>query len=140
MEPITAVVLGAGSRGEIYAGYALRHPELFSSACPMSGLLESHGDPEENAFRRSVAANSPVEMVRKLTPEQVAAQRTVRWWVDCGDDDFLVMGNIRFFEAMREKGIPLQYRMRDGGHTWRYWQTVLNDVLTFVSIGFAEEE
>lgn len=30
--------------------------------------------------------------------------------------------------------------MRDGGHTWRYWQTVLEEVLTFVSIGFAGEE
>lgn len=133
---ISGLSMGGGGT----AVYALRHPELFSSACPMSGLLESYGDPDENDFRRSVAANSPVEMVRTLTPEQAAAQRTVRWWVDCGDDDFLVMGNIRFFEAMREKGIPLQYRMRDGGHTWRYWQTVLDDVLTFVSIGFAKDE
>ena len=133
-------IAGLSMGGGGTAVYALRHPELFSSACPMSALLESHGDPGENAFRRSVEENSPVKLVRNLSDEEAAAQRTVRWWVDCGDDDFLALGNIHFFEAMREKGIPLQYRMRDGGHTWRYWQTVLEEVLTFVSIGFAGEE
>ena len=39
---------------------------------------------------------------------------------------------------MRLRDIPLQYRMRDGGHTWRYWQTALHDILAFVSVGFAE--
>jgi enterochelin esterase-like enzyme len=39
---------------------------------------------------------------------------------------------------MKEKEIPLQYRVRNGGHTWEYWQTALPPILTFVSIGFAE--
>ena len=73
-----------------------------------------------------------------MTDDQAAALRTVRWWVDCGDDDFLYEGNIRFYDQMKKHHIPLQFRMRDGGHTWRYWQTALPDVLTFISIGFAE--
>ena len=104
----------------------------------MSGLLEAYGDPGENAFRRSVAENNPVQMVRDLSDAEAAAQRTGRWWVDCGDDDFLALANIHFYEAMRLRDIPLQYRMRDGGHTWRYWQTALHDILAFVSVGFAE--
>ena len=59
-------------------------------------------------------------------------------WVDCGDDDFLWKCNVDFYTLMRERDIPLQYRMRDGGHTWRYWQTVLPDALTFVSNGFGK--
>ena len=43
-----------------------------------------------------------------------------------------------FYSLMRERNIPLQYRMRDGGHTWRYWETVLPDVLIFVSAGFGK--
>ncbi len=39
---------------------------------------------------------------------------------------------------MKEKGIPLQYRTRNGGHNWEYWQTALPSVLTFISIGFSE--
>ena len=131
---ISGLSMGGGGT----AVYALRHPELFGSACPMSGLLEAYGDPGENAFRRSVAENNPVQMVRDLSDAEAAAQRTVRWWVDCGDDDFLALANIHFYEAMRLRDIPLQYRMRDGGHTWRYWQTALHDILAFVSVGFAE--
>lgn len=127
---ISGLSMGGGGT----AVYALRHPELFGSACPMSGLLEAYGDPGENAFRRSVAENNPVQMVRlTLSDAEAAAQRTVRWWVDCGDDDFLALANIHFYEAMRLRDIPLQYRMRDGGHTWRYWQTALHDILAFVS-------
>lgn len=131
---ISGLSMGGGGT----AVYALRHPELFGSACPMSGLLEAYGDPGENAFRRSVAENNPVQMVRDLSDAEAAAQRTVRWWVDCGDDDFLALANIHFYEAMRLRDIPLQYRMRDGGHTWRYWQTALHNILAFVSVGFAE--
>lgn len=131
---ISGLSMGGGGT----AVYALRHPELFGSACPMSGLLEAYGDPGENAFRRSVAENNPVQMVRDLSDAEAAAQHTVRWWVDCGDDDFLALANIHFYEAMRLRDIPLQYRMRDGGHTWRYWQTALHDILAFVSVGFAE--
>ena len=57
MEPITAVVLGAGSRGEIYAGYALRHPEelkVVAAAEPrpdrLAKLADAHGIPPENRF------------------------------------------------------------------------------------------
>lgn len=131
---ISGLSMGGGGT----AVYALRHPEVFGSACPMSGLLEAYGDPGENAFRRSVAENNPVQMVRDLSDAEAAAQRTVRWWVDCGDDDFLALANIHFYEAMRLRDIPLQYRMRDGGHTWRYWETVLPDVLIFVSAGFGK--
>ena len=39
-------------------------------------------------------------------------------------------------DLMRKRNIPLEFRMRDGGHTWRYWQTALPEILTFVSAGF----
>ena len=82
--------------------------------------------------------NSPVALLRGMTAEQLDGVRSVRWWVDCGDDDFLWKCNVDFYTLMRERDIPLQYRMRDGGHTWRYWQTVLPDALTFVSNGFGK--
>ena len=70
---ISGLSMGGGGT----AVYALRHPELFGSACPMSGLLEAYGDPGENAFRRSVAENNPVQMVRDLSDAEAAAQRTL---------------------------------------------------------------
>ena len=131
-------IAGLSMGGGGTAVYALHHPELFGSACPMSGLLEASGNPGENAFRRSLFENNPVQLVRDLSDAEAAAQRTVRWWVDCGDDDFLWKCNVDFYTLMRERNIPLQYRMRDGGHTWRYWQTVLPDALTFVSTGLGK--
>lgn len=77
-------------------------------------------------------------LLRGMTAELLDGVRSVRWWVDCGDDDFLWKCNVDFYTLMRERDIPLQYRMRDGGHTWRYWQTVLPDALTFVSNGFGK--
>ena len=133
-------VVGLSMGGGGTAVYALRHPELFGSACSMSGLLDMFPGRRsyDNAFQQSVADNSPVALLRGMTAEQLDGVRSVRWWVDCGDDDFLWKCNVDFYTLMRERGIPLQYRMRDGGHTWRYWQTVLPDALTFVSNGFGK--
>lgn len=131
---ISGLSMGGGGT----AVYALHHPELFGSACPMSGLLDVFPGPRdyEDAFQKSVVDNSPVALLRAMGDEELAKVRSVRWWVDCGDDDFLWRCNIEFYSLMRERDIPLQYRMRDGGHTWRYWQTVLPDVLTFITNGF----
>lgn len=120
--------------------YAMRHPERFGSACPLSALIDtlSRKTDYDPVFVQSVAQNSAVRLLQEMTEEQVAQQRTVRWWVDCGDDDFLYEGNSRFYNLMRERNIPLQFRVRDGSHTWRYWQQAMPSVLTFISIGFAE--
>jgi len=119
--------LSMGGGGSV--GYAQHHPEMFSSACPMSGSL--------GGMSRPTAANNHVAFVENATEEQVAQLKSVRWWVDCGDDDFLWQANADFFRAMKQKGIPLQYRVRNGGHNWEYWQTALPSVMTFVSVGFA---
>jgi enterochelin esterase-like enzyme len=123
-------VAGLSMGGGGSAAYAQRHPEMFSSACPLSGALA----PLE-IIRQTT---SPVEFLRNATAPQIEALKTVRWYVDCGDDDFLWKANVDFFTLMKEKGVPLQYRMRNGAHNWEYWQTALPQVMTFVSIGFGE--
>lgn len=57
MKPITAVVIGAGSRGSIYAGYAKDHPEelnIIAIAEPrrdrLDALAEEVGVPAEHRF------------------------------------------------------------------------------------------
>lgn len=57
MKPITAVVLGAGSRGEIYGSYALKYPEelkILAVAEPKADRREKfareHDIPAENCF------------------------------------------------------------------------------------------
>lgn len=124
------------------ATYALRHPESFGSACPLSACLAelpaTLRDGLSAEYLQSVADNGAVKLLGELADDRIAPLRTVRWRIECGDDDFLWEGNIGLYELMRRRGIPLEFRMRDGGHTWRYWQTALPAVLTFVSTGFAE--
>jgi enterochelin esterase-like enzyme len=126
--------------------YALHHPEMFSSACPLSASVRRYNDTSDRRMTDTV--NS------KLSPEQIVAfkkqhdaiylmenmpaeQKTqVRWYIDCGDDDFLYEGNSNLHIAMRKKEIPHEYRVRDGAHTWAYWRQSLPEVLEFVSQGF----
>jgi enterochelin esterase-like enzyme len=127
--------------------YALRHPELFASACPLSAstgplTLESAGqwlerrsdqkytDEEKKKYFES---HSAVELINTLEPGQI---KSVRWYIDCGDDDFLFEGNSLAHIAMKKKEIPHEYRVRDGAHNWTYWRESLPKVLEFVSMAF----
>lgn len=121
---ISGLSMGGGGT----AGYAQRHPEMFSSAAPMSGALGTL-----DIIKQPVSAT---QFVRDATPEQAEKLKSVRWLLDCGDDDFLLDANLQFIGQMREKGIPMEVRIRNGAHNWSYWRTSLPTVLTFVSNGF----
>lgn len=133
--------------------YALHHPELFSSACPLSASCGplSLEDMKSQMQRRNWTGtekemeawylrHSVLELIKAL-PDQTDAtpgdrSQVVRWYIDCGDDDFLYEGNSLVHIAMRKKGIPHEFRTRDGGHTWTYWREALPEVLSFVSDAF----
>lgn len=137
-------IAGLSMGGGGTTGYAIRHSEMFSSAYAMSALMgmaenswisESPND-RRGVFMRSVVANSNIAAVEGAAPEQCAGIASVRWFIDVGDDDFLFDNNMEFIKAMRGKRIPYQLRVRDGGHTWQYWQEALRTALQFVSEGF----
>lgn len=126
--------------------YALHHPELFSSACPLSAscgplsLDEMKSRPQrgmEGASPEQIEAyyqkHSALYLVNNMPDNQ---KKAVRWFIDCGDDDFLYEGNAMVHIAMRKKEIPHEYRVRDGGHTWTYWRQSLPVVLSFISDAF----
>jgi enterochelin esterase-like enzyme len=126
--------------------YALHHPEMFSSACPLSASV---GPLSYEAFKerysRQIKGHSDellmeyyeyhnaLSLLDKAPAEKI---KSVRWFIDCGDDDFLFEGNSLVHIAMRKKEIPHEYRVRDGGHTWTYWRESLPVVLEFVSQAF----
>ncbi|WP_153556310.1 alpha/beta hydrolase [Roseimaritima sediminicola] len=83
----------------------------------------------ESYFKR----HSAVELARSLPKDDLAS---VRWYIDCGDDDFLYEGNALVHIEFRKRGIDHEYRVRDGGHRWSYWRSALPDVLHFVSEAF----
>ena len=128
--------------------YALHHPELFSSACPLSAATGpltlddtkaqlkrskpdiTYNDAEVEAYYKR---QSVLELVKNIPDDQ---KKAVRWYIDCGDDDFLYEGNSLVHIAMRKKEIPHEFRIHDGGHTWTYWRNALPTVLSFISDAF----
>lgn len=127
--------------------YALHHPEMFSSACPLSAGVGSLSpeNAKENFIRRGVTNLSDDEIAAYYQNYSVLPlldsikddqKKAVRWYIDCGDDDFLYEGNSLVHIAMRKKEIPHEFRIRDGGHTWTYWRESLSEVLSFISDAF----
>jgi enterochelin esterase-like enzyme len=139
-------VSGLSMGGDGTFTYALHHPELFSSACPLSagtGPLtledartrlskETPGITDQN-ITAYYNRQSVLYMVNNM-PDTL--KKAVRWYIDCGDDDFLYEGNSLVHIAMRKKEIPHEFRTRDGAHNWTYWRTALPVVLEFVSQAF----
>ncbi len=126
--------------------YAMHHPELFSSACPLSAYIGPLSfDQFEKQYSRFTQGVAKSDMQKyfehhnalSLT-ENVSAKElnSVRWFIDCGDDDFLFEGNSLVHITMRKKEIKHEYRVRNGGHTWTYWRESLPVVLEFISDAF----
>ncbi len=134
--------------------YALHHPDLFAAAAPLSAavftedeMIGRTGDqwaqilapvfgPDRGGQARLTEhyrANSPLDIIRTGDPEEF---RKVRWYIDCGDDDFLARGNSALHVLMLDKEIPHEYRVRNGGHSWSYWRTGLPDALRFIGVSF----
>ncbi len=129
--------------------YALHHPELFSSACPLSAycgplsLEDMDGKQiwewtekqaiDENQKEAYFKRHSALALINDMPAEEI---KSVRWYIDCGDDDFLYEGNSLVHIAMRKKEIPHEFRIRDGIHAWTYWRVSLPEVLAFISARF----
>ena len=128
--------------------YALRHPELFAAACPLSAstgpiTLED----ARTTYRRNNPAVSDTAITAYYNRHSALAlinnmadsvKKSVRWYIDCGDDDFLYEGNALAHIALRKKEVPHEFRVRDGAHNWTYWRDALPSVLSFVSMSFRQ--
>lgn len=126
--------------------YALHHPELFSAAAPLSASVgpvsleeakisykRNNAEATDEQMEAYYNRHSAVALVKAM-PD--ANKTSVRWFIDCGDDDRLSAGNSFVHMAMKDKQVPHEFRIRNGGHTWTYWRESLPKVLEFVSASF----
>lgn len=130
--------LSMGGGGSVI--YALHRPQDFCAVYAMSAMLH-HDGVERPASRLDLALegyhrNSALTIMRQSGAERRAALRAVAWFVDCGDDDFLLRDNLAFYGLMRRAAVPCELRVRDGGHDWEYWHSALFRALPFVSRAF----
>lgn len=128
--------------------YALHRPDLFAAACPLSAstgpisledtkafFKRNNQTLSDSAISKYYNRHSALALVNNL-PD--SSKKAVRWYIDCGDDDFLYEGNSLMHIAMKKKEIPHEFRIRDGAHNWTYWREALPDVLAFVSMSFRQ--
>lgn len=145
--------LSMGGYGSLI--YGMKHPELFAACAPLSAAVwnDEHiaGMPQtdwtnykfnelfgtnlegkkhltERWYKNSIlkiAATTPVEKLN-----------TVRFYIDCGDDDFLIKGNMELHALLTDRKVIHEFRVRDGVHNWPYWRTALPEVLKFVTESF----
>lgn len=140
-------VAGLSMGGGGATRYGQTHSDMFCAVYAMSALMNipqigaaqyKNPDGKLAKLTRSVIENSCVDYVLKADETRKEQLRTVQWFVDCGDDDFLLDRNIEFFQAMRNANIPCQFRVRDGGHVWEYWRSALYTCLPFITRCFKQ--
>ena len=133
---------------------SMKHPDLFAAAAPLSAGIFTNDEiinmPDENwngAFSipygkngkgkdrlsEHYKNNSILDIVSKKSTDEL---KKVRYYIDCGDKDFLIKGNMALHAALIDKKVPHEFRVRNGIHNWPYWRSALPEVLIFVSESF----
>ncbi len=132
----------------------LRNPELFSSCVALSSgtfsdeEIINQSDEQYNNYFKNIygenlkgdarltdtwKAHSPLHLIHSVPADKL---KGIRFYIDCGDDDFLYKGNSLLHIGMRDLNIQHEYRVRNGSHSWSYWRTGLFDGLRFIGEKF----
>lgn len=146
--------LSMGGYGSLV--YALKHPGLFAACAPLSaavytddeilamsqsrwdevmGFPFTRGSVGATRLSAHFRANNPFDLL-KTTPATSLNQ--VRWYLDCGDGDYLVKANMQLHATMIDQQIKHEFRIRDGEHNWDYWRTALPEVFKFIGKSFRQ--
>ena len=142
----TRAIMGLSMGGGGSVVYCQRHPDMFSSCYAMSPWLDnknmevSTGEQKETKFtitQKAVSKHSAIDFLDKAGKSTLNRLRTVKWFVDCGDDDFIFNLSTAFYAKMREKEVKAEFRVRDGVHNWEYWHISLRTALPFASRNFS---
>lgn len=132
--------LSMGGGGSV--GYALGHPDMFCACYPMSAWLNAQAradaplDDKVAQVTNAVAKRNPFDKLDNASEAELSTLRQIKFFIDCGDDDFLFDNNIELYKKLRMKRFDAQLRVRDGGHSWEYWHNALRMCLPFVSRNF----
>ena len=139
-------VMGLSMGGGGSAVYAQRHPDMFSSCYAMSAWLDNRtgaGVGRNEQVKdclyyvcEAVHEHSAIDFIDNADEETLAKLRTVKWFIDCGDDDFLLDLSVELHQKMRDRKVKSELRVRDGVHTWEYWHLALRMALPFASRNF----
>ena len=137
-------IAGLSMGGGGATAYGQNHSNMFGIVYAMSALMTSPEikKTEKDSIKKrillykSVYENDCIRYVEESDDMRKNELCSIKWFIDCGDDDFLFDSNIKFVQAMNRAKIPLELRVRDGGHTWEYWHSALYICLPYISRNF----
>ncbi len=139
-------VMGLSMGGGGSVVYCQRHPDMFSSCYAMSpwlnselGRLGPNGEKTKMYYtQQAVNEHNAVAFVASANDDTKSQLRSVKWFIDCGDDDFLLLETFNFYKEMRLANIKAELRVRNGVHNWEYWRAALRLSLPFASRNFGK--
>lgn len=131
--------LSMGGHGAFYL--AFKHQDVFGAAGSMSGGLDIRPYPLNwdmakllgtyNEHPQNWESNTDINLIHLLTPNSLALI------FDCGVDDFFYKVNVAMHEKLLYAGIPHDFIVRPGAHTWEYWANAVSYQLLFMKHYFA---
>lgn len=131
--------LSMGGHGALWC--AFRHPDVFGSCGSMSGGVDITKFPDRWKIISQLgkyADNKQVwadHAVINLVPNLKPGQNII---IDDGYSDFFYEVNCNLHEAMLKAGIPHDFTIRPGKHTWTYWTNAIDYHMLFFSKAFAQ--
>jgi len=144
--------LSMGGNGSLV--YSLKHPDKFAACAAYSvgvftdeeiiayndaqwdnvlGKVYGVGLKGKERLTQHYYSNNLFYLIKNTNVEKL---KSVKLYIDCGDDDFLYKGNSALHVMLRDYNIPHEYRTRDGGHEWSYWRSGLLNGLKFIGTSF----
>jgi enterochelin esterase-like enzyme len=143
--------LSMGGYGSLM--FSMRHPDTFAACAAFSAAVwedeeligpkatnnydgffgKLFGPLENNDLPTFFRDHHPLDLAKNRPVDEL---KKVRYYIDCGDDDFLINGNMALHKVMKQRQIPHEFRVRDGGHSWPYWRTGITEGLKFIGESF----
>ncbi|KAA3610459.1 MAG: esterase family protein [Calditrichaeota bacterium] len=134
--------LSMGGHGALYL--AIRHPDLFSAAGNMSGVVDLPNSSVKKELAVKLGSfeeyperwkeNSIVNMIEQIRSAKLAIL------IDCGVDDYFANDNRNLHKLLLDANIDHDYVERPGGHSWDYWTRVLKYHILFFNEHFENGE
>ena len=124
--------LSMGGHGALWLAW--RHPDVYGSCGSMEGGVDIYNFPNRwkvNERLGEFESNKEVwreHSVMSLVPTLEPGQNIV---IDAGKNDIFIEANNALHEALDKQGIPHDYTVRPGRHSWSFWVNALDYQMLF---------
>jgi len=141
-EKDSKAIAGASLGGAAVLQYVVHQPDKFSVACALSAAVRKY-DSEylKNKFpnvsdKVLIEWYKPYDVITYFENLPENTEIKTKLYISCGDDDHLSSNNALLHIDMKAKGIPHEFRIRNGAHDWSYWRNALPEFMTYISDSF----